>query len=66
MDINHFAWLLLEKRPDGTFALSMVHLRAMALMHRREKENLAQEVHDIVVATCTRTTDKILVTFLKQ
>ena len=45
-----------------SFALSMVHLRAMAFMHRREKENPAQEVH--VVAT--RTTDKILVTFLKQ
>ena len=45
-----------------SFALSMVHLRAMALMHRREKEKSAQEIH--VVAT--RTTDKILVTFLKQ
>ena len=49
-------------KEHGTFALSMVHLCAMALMHRREKENPAQEVH--VVAT--RTTDKILVTFLKQ
>ena len=45
-----------------SFTLSMVHLRAMALMHRREKDNPAQEVH--VVAT--RTTNKILVTFLKQ
>ena len=49
-------------KEHGTFALSMVHLRAMALMHRREKENPAREVH--VVAA--RTTDKILVTFLKQ
>ena len=45
-----------------TFALSMVYLRAMALKHRREKENSAQEVH----AVATRTAGKILVTFLKQ
>ena len=49
-------------KEHGTFALSMVHMRALAFMHRREKENSAQEVH--VVAT--RSADKILVTFLKQ
>ena len=49
-------------KEHGTFALSMVHMRALAFMHQREKENPAREVHLIA----TRTTDKILVTFVKQ
>ena len=49
-------------KEHGTFALSMVHMRALAFMHRREKENPAQEVH----AVATRTTDKNLATCPKQ